>query len=86
MSELVDIVLPPEVGEGTESLVVLWYKEPGDSFMKEEALLEVQADKATFEVSAPFSGVLEEIKVNRGEVAAVGQVIAVATKTGGGSV
>ncbi|MEM6632131.1 MAG: 2-oxo acid dehydrogenase subunit E2 [Bacteroidota bacterium] len=82
MADLREIVLPAEVGEGAESLVVMWYKEPGDSFEKDEILVEVQTDKAIFEVPAEFDGVLEEIVVNRGEVAAVGQVMAKAKKAG----
>jgi len=80
MSELVDIILPSEVGEEAESLVVMWYKEPGDTFKKDEILVEVQTDKAIFEMPAEFDGVLEEILVKRGEVASIGQVMARATK------
>ncbi len=82
MPDLIDIVLPAEVGEGAESLVVMWYKEPGDAFEENEILVEVQTDKAIFEMPAEFNGVLTEILVNRGEVAAVGQVMAKARKAG----
>lgn len=82
MSNLIDIVLPKEVGEGAESLVVMWYKEPGDAFEEDEILVEVQTDKAIFEMPAEFDGVLVEILVKRGEVAAIGQVMARAKKTG----
>ncbi|MGB3345101.1 MAG: biotin/lipoyl-containing protein [Aequorivita sp.] len=78
MSKLKEILLPEELGEGTESSIVLWFKEIGDAFEKGETLVEVQTEKVTFEVEAPFSGVLSEIKVKRGEVAKVGQVIAMA--------
>ena len=73
-----EIVLPKELGEDAESSIVLWYKEPGDTFEKGETLVEVQTDKVAFEVPAPFSGKLMEIKVTRGETAKVGQVIATA--------
>jgi pyruvate/2-oxoglutarate dehydrogenase complex dihydrolipoamide acyltransferase (E2) component len=78
MSELKEIKLPKELGEGNESLVVMWFKEPGESFEEGETLVEVQTDKVAFEVPAPFSGVLSEIKVKRGETAKVGQVMATA--------
>jgi len=83
MSDLVDIVLPAEVGEDVESLIVIWYKEPGDTFEENEVLVEVQTDKAVFEVTAEFDGTLQEIVVARGEVAAVGQVMARAYKGAG---
>lgn len=79
MAELKEILLPEELGEGAESSMVLWFKEIGESFEEGETLVEVQTEKATYEVAAPFSGVLSEIKVKRGESAKVGEVIAMAT-------
>jgi len=76
MSELKEIVLPEELGVDRESSIVLWFKEPGEFFEKGETLVEVQTEKVAFEVPAPFSGVLSEIKVKRGESAITGQVIA----------
>ncbi|WP_223170281.1 biotin/lipoyl-containing protein [Maribacter aquimaris] len=78
MEKMNEIVLPKELGEDAESSVVLWYKEIGDAFEKDETLLEVQTEKVTFEVPAPFSGILKEIKVHRGETAKTGDVIALA--------
>lgn len=80
MANLHEIVLPEELGKGKESLIVLWYKEPGESFQKGDTLVEVQTEKVAFEVPAPFTGVLTEIKVHRGETATVGQAIALASK------
>ncbi|MEM6802516.1 MAG: 2-oxo acid dehydrogenase subunit E2 [Bacteroidota bacterium] len=82
MADLIDIRLPAEVGENAESLVVMWYKEAGDSFEQDEILVEVQTDKAIFEMPAEFEGVMVEILVQRGEVAAVGQIMAKARKAG----
>ena len=78
MSALKEIVLPKELGEGVESVIVLWYKEIGDTFEEGETLVEIQTEKVAFEVPAPFSGTLKEIKIKRGETAIVGQVIATA--------
>ncbi|HLV39514.1 biotin/lipoyl-containing protein [Xanthomarina sp.] len=78
MDNLRNIVLPEELGEGTESSIIMWYKEPGDTFEEGETLVEVQTEKVAFEVPAPFAGILKEIKVKRGETAKVGQVIATA--------
>ena len=80
MAELKKIVLPEALGEDTESSVVLWYKEIGESFEEGETLVEVQTEKVAFEVPAPFSGTLIEIKVKRGETAKTGSVIAMAEK------
>ncbi|WP_339627910.1 biotin/lipoyl-containing protein [uncultured Maribacter sp.] len=80
MVELKEIVLPEALGEDAESSIVLWYKELGESFEEGETLVEVQTDKVAFEVPAPFSGTLIEIKVKRGETAKTGAVIAMAEK------
>ncbi|REE82790.1 biotin-dependent enzyme [Lutibacter oceani] len=80
MGDLREIVLPKELGETVESLIVFWNKDSGDTFEKDELLLEVQTDKVAYEVPAPFSGVLYEVKVKRGETAKGGQVIATATE------
>ncbi len=78
MAELKEIRLPKELGEDAESSIVLWYKDIGESFQEGETLVEVQTEKVAFEVPAPFSGTLVEIKVKRGESAKVGEVIAMA--------
>ncbi|SEL62533.1 Biotin-requiring enzyme [Maribacter orientalis] len=80
MTKLKEIVLPEALGEDAESSVVLWYKEIGESFEEGETLVEVQTEKVAFEVPAPFSGTLIEIKVKRGETAKTGAVIAMAEK------
>jgi len=78
MDNLRNIVLPEELGEGTESSIIMWYKEPGDTLEEGETLVEVQTEKVAFEVPAPFAGIMKKIKVKRGETAKVGQVIATA--------
>lgn len=80
MTKLKEIVLPEALGEDAESSVVLWYKEIGESFEEGETLVEVQTEKVAFEVPAPFSGTLIEIKVKRGETTKTGAVIAMAEK------
>ncbi|TLP81764.1 lipoyl domain-containing protein [Maribacter sp. ACAM166] len=81
MAKLSEIILPKELGEDAESSIVLWYKEIGESFEEGETLVEVQTEKVAFEVPAPFSGILKEIKIKRGETAKTGEVIAKAEKS-----
>lgn len=56
--------------------MVFWYKSEGDRVEKNEVLVEVQTEKATFEVEAPATGLLRKILVHRGETADVGDVLA----------
>lgn len=78
MSDLKEIILPKELGVDVESLIVFWNKESGEAFEEGELLVEVQTDKVSFEVAAPFSGTLAEVKIKRGETAKGGQVIGTA--------
>jgi pyruvate dehydrogenase E2 component (dihydrolipoamide acetyltransferase) len=52
-------VLMPRQGQSVEScLIVEWKKQPGDAVSKGDVLLEVETDKATFEVEAETDGTL----------------------------
>jgi len=67
----------PNVGESvSEVTVASWMKQPGDSVAKDEAIVELETDKAAQELVAPEAGVMGEILVAEGEVAKVGQTIA----------
>ena len=66
----------PNVGESvSEVTVASWFKQPGDAVKKDEAIVELETDKAAQELVAPESGVMGDILVAEGEVAAVGQTI-----------
>lgn len=67
----------PKMGESiSEATVLKWLKEVGDSIEAEETLLEVGTDKVDSDVSVPFSGVITEIKFQKGDVVPVGAVLA----------
>src|SRR5205823_225261 len=55
--------------------IVKWLKSEGEAVKKGEPLYELDTDKVTQEVEAPFAGVLLKIAVNEGE-APVGAVVA----------
>ena len=68
----------PELGEEIEKATVsFWYHEEGEKVNKEEDLVEMVTDKATFNVPSPVSGVLAEIKTEEGATVQVGDVIAI---------
>ena len=71
-----DFILP-ELGEGIEEATVsFWMCEEGDNINKEDDVIEMLTDKATFNVPAPISGILKNILVKEGDVVKVGQKIA----------
>ncbi|MDC3412070.1 2-oxo acid dehydrogenase subunit E2 [Aquibacillus sp. 3ASR75-11] len=72
----VQVILPRLSDSDDESVVVFWHKSVGDTVATGETLVEVQTEKAVSEIEAENSGTLVEIKVDRGGVASVGDVIA----------
>ncbi len=72
----VDVTVP-SVGESiTEVFVGTWLKQAGEAVRKDEAIVEIETDKATVEVPAPVDGVLAEQLVAAGGAAMVGDVVA----------
>jgi 2-oxoglutarate dehydrogenase E2 component (dihydrolipoamide succinyltransferase) len=61
MSDTVDVLLPSDQSEGTQSHVRAWLKSVGDNVAENEPLLEIETDKVTVEVPSPCDGVLAEI-------------------------
>jgi pyruvate dehydrogenase E2 component (dihydrolipoamide acetyltransferase) len=54
-----------------------WLKKEGDTVSMGEPIAEIDTDKATMEMQALGSGVLRKILINEGDVAPLGQLIAV---------
>jgi 2-oxoisovalerate dehydrogenase E2 component (dihydrolipoyl transacylase) len=80
-------VLVPRLGEGVDEVTVTsWLKQVGDSVNEFEPLLEVESDKVTVEVPAPVSGVILQIEIEEGQIAKVGELLAVIGMTGEGVV
>ena len=78
----------PSPGESiTEVEIAQWLVEDGDYVEKDQAIAEVDSDKATLELPAEASGVIT-LKAEEGDVVEVGQVVCLidteAEKPGGG--
>ncbi len=68
-----DIIIP-EAGESvTEADIVSWYKHNGDFVVMDDAIVELETDKASMDLTAEISGILT-ISIKGGTVK-VGQVI-----------
>ncbi|EMJ92825.1 2-oxoglutarate dehydrogenase complex dihydrolipoyllysine-residue succinyltransferase [Leptospira alstonii] len=66
----------PEMGESiTEATIANWVKKEGDAVKQDEILLELETDKATMEVPAPSSGVLQKIHKKAGDTVKVKEII-----------
>jgi pyruvate/2-oxoglutarate dehydrogenase complex dihydrolipoamide acyltransferase (E2) component len=68
----------PDLGEGlTEGEVARWLVSEGQEIAEDDALVEIQTDKATVEIPSPYAGTVLEIRVAEGEIAPVGAVLVV---------
>ncbi|MFT8320321.1 MAG: dihydrolipoamide acetyltransferase family protein [Bacillus sp. (in: firmicutes)] len=66
----------PDIGEGIhEGEIVKWFVKPGDKVQEDDVLCEVQNDKAVVEIPSPVEGTVEEVLVEEGTVAVVGDVL-----------
>ena len=71
-------VLMPQLGETVaEGKITKWFKTAGDAVKPGDNLFEIETDKVSMEVPSITAGVLAEIRVGEGEVAAVGAVVAI---------
>jgi 2-oxoglutarate dehydrogenase E2 component (dihydrolipoamide succinyltransferase) len=66
----------PEVGESiTEVMIGAWKKREGEAVATDDAIVEIESDKATVELPAPTHGTITQVLKNAGEKAVVGEVI-----------
>lgn len=76
----------PEVGESISEVVIgQWHKREGDVVGRDEDIVELESEKATFEAPAPIAGVLAKILKRAGETAQVGEVIALIERVPAGA-
>ncbi len=71
-----EITMPKLSDTMEEGKILRWLKHPGDKIAPGDAIAEVETDKADMVLEAFEAGVLAEIKLNEGESAPVGAVIA----------
>ncbi|HUS36914.1 MAG TPA: 2-oxoglutarate dehydrogenase complex dihydrolipoyllysine-residue succinyltransferase [Verrucomicrobiae bacterium] len=73
----------PSLGESiTEVDIGQWLKKEGESVAKDENIVSLESEKATVDLPAPSAGVLTKILKPKGQVANVGEVIAVLDSNG----
>ncbi len=66
----------PEIADNVDSATVLSILvSEGDKVEKDDDIVEMESDKAAFELPSDFSGVIKEIKISEGDEVKVGQVI-----------
>lgn len=73
--ELIDVIAPSAGESVTEAEIGEWYVAVGGAVEVDDAVVELETDKAAMDVPAQQSGVLEEILAETGSVIAPGDVI-----------
>jgi 2-oxoglutarate dehydrogenase E2 component (dihydrolipoamide succinyltransferase) len=67
----------PEIGESINEVQIgSWLKSEGERVERDEALVEIESDKATLELPSPVSGRIEKVLKKKGDVVRVGELIA----------
>jgi 2-oxoglutarate dehydrogenase E2 component (dihydrolipoamide succinyltransferase) len=73
----------PVVGESiTEVEIGGWLKKQGEVVQKDEPVVTLESEKATVELPAPETATITQVLKQKGEVAKVGEVIAILEKDG----
>ena len=84
-----EAVILPELGTGPDEPIVVshWYAGPGDEVWEGDRLVEVLVGPATFDVPAPASGRLAEIRGQEDDRVGPGAVLGLVAvgEDGGGS-
>ena len=75
----------PDIGEGiAEGEIVSWKVTEGQQVKEEDEFVEVMTDKATVMITAPYDGVVKELRAKEGDIVPVESVIAVFDTSAGG--
>ncbi|MDO9425097.1 MAG: 2-oxoglutarate dehydrogenase complex dihydrolipoyllysine-residue succinyltransferase [Methylobacter sp.] len=70
-------VLVPNLPESvSDATLITWHKQPGDTVIKNENLVDLETDKVVLEVPAPESGILSKILQQDGSIVVGGDVLA----------
>ncbi len=70
-------VLVPNLPESvSDATLITWHKQPGDTVIKNENLVDLETDKVVLEVPAPESGILSKILQQDGAIVVGGDILA----------
>lgn len=74
MANSIDIVVP-DLGDFENVEIIEVLVAPGDAVAREDGLITLETDKASFDVPSPESGVIESLTVSTGDSVSAGDVI-----------
>ncbi|MAC18705.1 MAG: hypothetical protein CMJ23_03330 [Phycisphaerae bacterium] len=66
----------PDLGEGVhEAELISWKVKPGEAVKEHQTIAEMETDKALVEVPSPWTGVLDELRGDAGDIILVGSIL-----------
>ena len=66
----------PDLGEGVhEAELISWKVNAGDTVKEHQTIAEMETDKALVEVPSPWTGVIDELRGNEGDIINVGSIL-----------
>ena len=75
---MADKIIVPTLGESiTEATVAKWLKKAGDAVKADEAVVSLETDKVSVDVTSPKAGVLSEILAEEGSTVQVGSPLGI---------
>ena len=74
MANSIDIVVP-DIGDFENVEIIEVLVAPGDTVVREDGLITLETDKASFDVPSPESGRIETLTVTAGDTVSAGDVI-----------
>lgn len=72
----IEIIVPNLPESVSDATLITWHKQPGDTVIKNENLVDLETDKVVLEVPAPESGILGKILKQDGSIVVGGDVLA----------
>lgn len=79
-----DVVVPKQSPTDEDATVVKWHVKLGDEVQPGSKLVEMEANKGTYEIEAPWAGKILSLRADAGQVVSVGQVLVTIETAGGG--
>jgi 2-oxoglutarate dehydrogenase E2 component (dihydrolipoamide succinyltransferase) len=71
----IEILVPHLPESVSDATLITWHKQPGDTVIKNENLVDLETDKVVLEVPAPESGILVSILKNDGSIVVGGEIL-----------
>lgn len=75
MTETVEKILVPDIGDAEDVDVIEVFVSPGDTVAVEDSIITLEGDKATMDVPSPKAGVVESVAVKVGDKVSENSVI-----------